>query len=725
MEHSNTIILTVVVAMSAGVLIIATARRLDVSAVVLLLGGGVLLGPEVAGVVRPGELGQGLQAIVSIAIALILFEGGLTLDPRHYRSAPIFIRRLLSVGVLVTWLGTAAILWALLGFAPVFCLLAASLVIVTGPTVIGPLLRRIKVVPKIHGILHWEGVLIDPVGVFIAILCFEWLVASDSEVVVLSRFLGRFVWGLGLGVLSGLAIDRLLRGRWIPGDMVNVAALGGAVLVYGIAEMVFTESGLLAVTVGGLVLGLRKPVELQRIRQFKAEITDLLIGTLFILLAAKLDLSRFAEFGWRGLLAVLALMVVVRPVAVHLCAIGRGLDWRERLFLAWVAPRGIVAASMASLFALGLQDVGHPDAAFLETFTYSVIAITVTVHSLSAGGLARLLGLRRSEPMGWLIIGAHRLGRTVARFIADTRRTPVVLMDTNAVAVDAARAEGLEALQIDARDPEIEELLQLHGLGYLLALTDDEDLNMLLCHRWSGELDSAHLYFWARNDAEEGQTVGHAVWTRLPKPSVLSGELERGEAILTRRGADEADGDTPLVVNRDGRIDLRPQPGTLSLAAPQSALFLHREADLLGNALDAELACRCAGRTAVALFGELITVVGGRLPGRADQLLDELLQREQHMSSGIGHGVAIPHAYADVARPVCAIAQTPDTELTGPDGQPVRLVFLLVSPRDDHPGHLATLAEIARTVGDEGTRQRLLDAQEPGDMVAIIRDFSR
>ena len=726
LESSHAMVFTVVVAMAAGVFLIGIARRVEVSAVALLLFGGVLLGPVGLGWVQPAGLGSGLRTIVSLAVALILFEGGLTLDPRQYRSASSLIRRLLTLGVVVTWVGTAACLWVLFGFDPVFCLLAASLVIVTGPTVIGPLLKRIKVTPRIHGVLHWEGVLIDPVGVFVAILCFDWLVAQDREVVVLSRFVLRFAWGLGLGVIAGLVIDRWIRSRWIPDEMPNVAALGGAVLVFGAAELLFSESGLLAVTVAGLTLGLRQPADLHRIRAFKAEITDLLIGTLFILLSASLDPLRFAAIGLPGLAAVAVVMVVVRPLSVQLCALGLDMNWRERLFLSWVAPRGIVAASMASLFAYDLQARGYAQAAFLETFTYSVIAVTVVVHSLTAGTLAGWLGLRRPEPTGWLIVGAHPLGRAVGRFIAEGLGRRVVLMDTNPAAVAAALAEGLQAHESDARDPGVEELLDEEGLGHLLALTDNEDLNMLLCHRWSGELARSRLFYWASSEAEEGQREGTAVWTRLPKPSVLSGELERGEAVLSQAPIGQAHEDIPLAVIHDGTLLLKPSPRGDGTGGPEIALLLRREADLLANAVHPELVLDTSSGSPETLFRELLELARARAPGLSvEALVAELVARERLLSSGIGHGVAVPHTFTDVPARLCVLARLQGVAtFQAPDAEAVRLVLLLISPAGDHEGHLKTLAEVARLLGSRDTRAALLAASDAAGMVAALRHYT-
>ena len=410
-DASHDMLLTMAAAISAGVILLALAHRLNLPAIVLLVAGGVALGPEGLGLVKPAVLGDGLRVIVALAIGLILFEGGLTLDVRGYRSASSMIQRLLTIGLLTTGLSTAVAIWLIFDFPFAFCLLAASLVVVTGPTVIAPLLKRIKVQAKLHGILHWEGVLIDPIGVFIAILCFEWIVVQDHEQ-VLWRFLLRFVWGLGLGIVGGVLVYLLIRIRLIVDEMLNVFALAAAVLIFGLAESFLPEAGLLAVTASGFVLGILGPGQLKRIRHFKAEITDLLIGTLFILLVARLDLDQFIAFGSQGALLVAAVVLVARPLNILNSSWGlKDFNWREKLFLSWVAPRGIVAASMASLFAINLQEKGiFPQAPFLETFTYSIIISTVVLQGFSAGLLAWALGLKRPPPQGLAHRRRPRLG---------------------------------------------------------------------------------------------------------------------------------------------------------------------------------------------------------------------------------------------------------------------------------------------------------------------------
>jgi NhaP-type Na+/H+ or K+/H+ antiporter/mannitol/fructose-specific phosphotransferase system IIA component (Ntr-type) len=722
-QVTHGMLMTLVMAISAGILLIVLSRRLNISAIVLLLLGGVLLGPEGMGIVHSEKLGNLLSVIVSLAVGLILFEGGLTLDLKGYQSASGIIRRLLSVGVLVTWIVTAALIWVVFHFDLFFCFLAASLVIVTGPTVIAPLLKRIKVKSNLHSILHWEGVLIDPVGVFIAILCYEWIGDAGRDV-ALAKFLLRFIWGLILGVGGGLIIYQFIKRRWVPDDMINAFALGAATLVFGCAEALFSESGLLAVTVAGFVLGVKKPGELKEIRQFKAEITDLLIGTLFILLAARLELRQFAEFGWQGVLIVLGVMFLVRPLNILACGWRLGLPWRERVFLSWVAPRGIVAASMASLFSLNLAKQGVAHAAFIETFVYSVIVATVLIQGFTAGPLAKILGLQRPDPTGWLIVGAHALGRSVAHFLNDVGQKFVVLVDTNLQAVAEAQSEGLVALQEDARDIELEGYDEIQSIGSVLALTDNEDLNMLVCQHWGDILGRENVHYWC---GREGNAfAGHAVWVGLPKPSVMSGELDRGEAVVMHLKDPQRDADNParyLLGIGKGHVHLSED----DFASGFDVLLLRREAEYLVASMRPRLIMRLDVDDWQAVLTTLVAGVVELVPNLSgEEILSMLIDRENIFPSALGHGVAVPHIYSDdINFRICAFAQVPNgVDWMAHDGDPVRLVFLLISPSGNAEGHLETLAEIARLASNGKNRDDLLSADVPDGVLRMVRKLS-
>ena len=728
---------TLALALGAGAFLTVIAKQFKVPGIVLLLFGGILLGPEFIGWVRPSELGGTLNVLVSLAVGLILFEGGLTLNIDGYRSAGAVIRRLLTVGVVVTWGATALAIYLLYGFDPTFCMLAGSLVIVTGPTVIQPILKRIRLNWNLHHTLHWEGVLIDPIGVFAAVLAFEWAVGGGGEQALLNLGL-RIVGGLAIGYTVGEFASWLLRRRFVPEELLNVFMVGIAILVFAVTEALIAEGGLLGVTVAGLVIGARKPPSLKSIVEFKSVITDLLIGFVFILLTARLELVQFAEFGIKGFLLVGLVIAVVRPLAIGACTFGSEINWRERVFLSWVAPRGVVAASMASLFALTLAEQPQVSAAlpkFLESFVYSVIFVTVVLQGFSAGPLASLLRVLEKPAQGWIIVGAHALGRAFASFLRDVRGVPVILVDGNRKAVLEAQQEGHAALMADARETdELEERDELQGIGRLLAFTDNEDLNELLCKKWEPTFGKQNVFRWSDTKSESERATGHVLWTWMPKPSMISSELVLGEAAIVELEGERLEsprGLAALLSANANEVLLDPGPSsklkTAKSAAPRT-LYLQREADYLLNALRPDLVVRLEVEDKAAVFRSLADVVASAVPSLdADEIFDDVSLREATMPTGLGRAVALPHTrLAKLTTPICAVAQLrPPVHFDGAEDEAVSLVFLLLSPKDQPELHLAILGEIARLVADATVRDQLVEAHQPDEMIGLIRRYRR
>lgn len=724
-------LLSIAMSVAAGMLVLAMCRKYSLPAIVFLLLSGVLLGPQCVGLVQPASLGAVLPALVSLAVGLILFEGGLTLDVAGYRTVPRVIRRLLTLGVMVTWLGTASLVYLLYGHDLVFCLFAGSLVIVTGPTVIIPLLKRIKPVPAIQHILHWEGVLIDPIGVIIAFSAFE-LYLHESGRGAVTGFMLSIASGVAVGFVGGGLLFLMLRHAWFPADMRNGMILATAIGIFGLAEALASEAGVLAVTIAGFVTALSRCPELRTVRQFKGEISDLLIGTLFVLLAARLDFSQFRAFGLQGACLVAGVIFILRPLSIISCTQRSGLGWREKLFLGWVAPRGIVAASMASVFGLQLHSAGRPEqAVFVETFVFAVIMATVLLQGFTAAPLARWLRLRRRPADGWMVVGAHRLGRQVAGFLCGRVTPNVFLVDTNAAAVTAAQEEGLVAVQADARDleglgPEAEQ----RNVGHVLAMTDNEDLNEVICQRWAESLPPEHLFRWASRAEAPGvphsRSHGQPVLCHLPKPSLISAELDGHDAWVADMAPTAMPAAGDCLLWADVRVHFSaPGRGAGRRVPGARCLVLQRRAQYLPQSIREDLVfLDQAGETMTAVIGTMVARLAACFPvlPKAD-LLDALMRVEAIQPSTVGNGLAIPHAYSpQLDRSVCAVARLASgVKVQAPDGQPVRWVFLLVGPANDPTSHLAILAEIGMLAAD-AERCRALDrVQTPRDFVALIR----
>jgi len=461
-----------------------------------------------------------------------------------------------------------------------------------------------------------------------------------------------------------------------------------------------------------------------------------MIGMLFILLAARLDLDSFEVYGTSLILAVALVMLVVRPLNVVVSSFSLrdrkfALSLREMAFLSWVAPRGIVSASMASLITLRLLDKENadPDAAFVEVFTYSVIIGTVVVQGFTAGLLARVLGVRAPDRDGWLIVGAHRLGRRVAAYIHNTLDVDVVLIDSNANAIETCHKRGLLAFCGDARDTRIEEEPEMLSVGNVLALTDNGDLNVLVCQSWAEVFGPQHCFRWgaAERPGSGNDHSGRKVWSSLPRPSRVSGELARSEAMLLVQGSDDtfegSEQVVPLLATVDGRIVLSNGD---SFNPPDGApiLELHREIDNLSQAVDPRLVFTIEETTIEAVMGAISSHLAAVLPFTDQEtMLEQMSDPAMLRAASIGFEVAIPRARVEgLANPICAICRIPEGLDLG-SAAPVRLMFALLTPLDDTECYLDLLSEISQVVAHRRTRNRLLHTASPVEIVEVVRSF--
>ena len=717
-------------ALAIGFYLTIIARKLHTPAIVFLLSGGVICGPEIANLVRPEDLGEFLPLIVHLAVALILFEGGMTLNLKDYLGSSREIRRLLTIGVLVTWFGTAFLLHGIMAIPLPYALLAASLVIVTGPTVILPIIRRIRLEPRVNNILHWESVLIDAIGVFIAILCYEWVVVGTQGQAV-ANFIFRIGVGLLIGISGAYLLCRSIRARVVPGRSVNAFALATAIMIFTITEAFIKEAGILAVTVAGLYMGWNRPARLKDIKQFKEEISDLLIGLLFMLLAARLEFGQFIEFGMLGLLAVACVIFLIRPLAVFLSTAGSSLTMRQKLFLSWLGPKGIVAASMASLFSLELQkrSLDVVDPRFLETFTYSVICSTVILQGFSAGFVARMLGLRQPEPNGWLIVGANRFSADLSRDLAEEWKMPVVVMDTNARLIKNIQSNHVKAIRGDAMETDDwAHLMMEHRIGHLLALTDNAELNALLCQRWKEHFGEGHVFGWQPRDSsaapvQGGELAGTGIWNHLPRPSVVSSEMLHHESELLSVEPGESHSTPsgqllPLFTIQKKKIE----PVTsVKLNKETKALVLKRTTGFLRRALKRGKILKMEATSQQNLYEQIVqeaVKIEPRL--EVDHILEELEAEEKILPPYLGHGVSVPHIYSqNIDTRLCLLIQMQGEglKLQGLD-EHILLVFFIISPAGDPEGHLTTLAEVARICSEESFREYAL--REPITLEELI-----
>lgn len=711
---------------------VVLATRLKVPSIALLLLTGLAIGPEGMGILQPTALGSGLKLVVGMAVAIILFEGGLTLELQGARRSPVVIRRMLTMGVIITWLGTAVAIWALLGLSPSMSLLCGSLVIVTGPTVISPLLRRIAVRERLKHILYWEAVLVDAIGVFIAVLCFEWLTAGDVHATwgSVARFGARVALGAGVGISVGAVVAVILRRHLVSDEQVNIFVLAMALLAYAVCEALLHESGILAVIVAGLVIGLTRPSHLEQLKRFKLELTELGIGMLFILLAATLELEPFLKYGWKLVGAVAVLLLVLRPLVVASATWGRGFSIQEKLFLSWVAPRGIVAAFMASLFALGLaQNPATAEAAeFVRTFTFAVIGTTVILQGLSAPLLARLLGLEDKQRRTWLIVGDD----TVATDMAGALRSasvPALAVAPLDQAEPALRAEEF-LIRANPLDRGLLDDPRFGDVGHVITLSPNPYFNQLVCERWAELVGPAECYRATDPtiDAQPGDTrfgfAGMPVWSNAVGPVELEQGLEAGTLAIGPVANVSPEDTARFGENLVPLFWVDDQAG--------AAIWKKEHAQATGAGVIVAIRRRIPGLA--ELIADAVVVdharpdfelVVQRLLEQAarsqeglpvDELKRSIVERERSMPTAMGSGIAIPHAYYNQAsRSRCYVANVRNGfEAATPDGEPIRLVFLVLSPVGRAEEHLRSLASIAQLAHDP-IYNKFLERQASGE----------
>ncbi|MDT8306574.1 MAG: sodium:proton antiporter [Anaerolineae bacterium] len=470
--------------------------RLRLPSILLLLLFGFLAGP-VLGLVDPDRLlGEVLFPVVSLSVAIILFEGGLTLRLDELPEIGGVLARLISVGAVVTWTVAAVAAHFILQLDWGLSILLGAILIVTGPTVIGPLLRQIQPRGQASALLKWEGILIDPVGAVLAVLVFEAIIdggLQQAPTTILSGVLLTTLIGLGIGLAAAGMMIFLLRRFLIPDHLQNGVALLFILAAYTLSDWLHHESGLLTVTVMGLLVANQRRITIKHIVEFKESLQVLLIGILFIVLAARVEPVVILGLGWQSVVFLAVLILVARPLTIIVSTWGSQLTWKERLFMAWMAPRGIVAAAVASIFSFELVGAGYPGAEELVPLTFVVIMGTVSFYGLTAGPVARWLKLAEQDPQGVLIVGAHDYAREIACTLAEHGIT-VRLLDNNRENVRKGRLDGLEVYYGNAYSEEVLERLDLTGIGRLLAMTSNDEVNALAALHFPEVFSRAEVY---------------------------------------------------------------------------------------------------------------------------------------------------------------------------------------------------------------------------------------
>ena len=508
-EH-DMITLAVIVVLGIGSQWLAWWLKLP--AILFLLLTGLILGPF-TGFVQPDRLfGDLLFPMVSLGVAVILFEGGLTLHFNEIRGLGSVVRNLVTIGAVLNAVIIAAATHSFLSFSWELAFLFGALVSVTGPTVIVPMLRTVRPVSNLANILRWEGIIIDPLGALMAVLVFEFIVSGQDhqELLVFSKML--LTGGIS-GAAAAYGLATLLRRHLLPEYLHNVVTLALVLGVFTLANSIQSESGLLAVTIMGMMLGNMKNVPMEDILDFKESLSVLLISLLFIVLAARVNFKQFADVGWGAILVFVVILFIARPAMVLISTFGSKLGWREKALLSWIAPRGIVAAAVSALFALRLQELGFANAELLVPLTFMVIIGTVVVQSATARPLANYLKVAEPEPRGVLIVGANPVSRAIAKVLTE-KGFRVVIADTYWADIRTARMEGFATYYGNVVSEHADRHLDLVGIGRLFAMSRRPALNALACTRYKNEFGANNVYI-LQTAEEKGAPEKLAIATHL------------------------------------------------------------------------------------------------------------------------------------------------------------------------------------------------------------------
>ncbi|MFV1850982.1 MAG: cation:proton antiporter [Thalassospira sp.] len=472
------------------------AWRAGIPAIVILSALGLVLGPG-TGLIDPvADFGPLLQPLIAVAVAVILFEGGLALDFRELRHSVSGILRLTTVAPLLAWLLGAGAAHYLAGLSWPVAALFGGIMIVTGPTVIAPLLRHARLSKHPSTLLKWEGIVNDPIGALFAVLVYEIIVASQLGN-GLSGAIGHLAFNiivaLAIGLILGFCTVQVFRRGWIPEFLKAPLVLGVLLTCFAGANIVQEETGLLAVTVLGLVIGNAHLMAIDEIRRFKETLTVILVSSVFIILTATLKWSMVEELTWGHGLFVAAMLFVVRPVSIMGALSFSKIEWRERLLVGWIAPRGIVAVAVSGLFGTELVHLGYADGALLIPLAFAMVFTTVVLHGFSIRPMARYLDLAVNGPPGVLIVGAHQWTTDLALRLNELE-IPVVITDSRWHALRTAREAGLTTFYGEVLSEVFEHHLDTSALGKLIAATDNDAYNTLVCTDFAPEFGRRSVF---------------------------------------------------------------------------------------------------------------------------------------------------------------------------------------------------------------------------------------
>ena len=541
--------------------------------------------------------GENLFYFVSLAIGIILFEGGLTLRRGEITKVGGVIGKLISFGSAITFVGAGVAAHYVFGLDWRISFLFSALIIVTGPTVITPILRNIPLKKHVSAVLKWEGILIDPIGALVAVLVFEFIsVEGDAGYTkqALIEFGKIVLIGFSFGISAGYALYFSIKRKFIPHYLLNVVSLSIVLLVFVLSDQFAHESGLLAVVVMGMFLGNSDLPSLKELLYFKESLSVLLISILFILLSANISLEdMLLVYNWKTATLLIIIIFVLRPLGVFLSTAGSSLKTNEKLFISWVGPRGIVAAGIASLFGTKLVQEGVAGAEYITPLVFAVVLITVLLNAASARLFASVVGVFLKTSEGIMIVGASKVSRLIGTYLQKNNRH-VVLVDTNRLNIEKAKELGLEAINGNIYSDDLSDNIELNDVGYLLAMTGNDEINRQAIKRY-GKVFGENGSFRLMNSEERkvkntisskelfSTTHDYVRFMEVARdfPSIQELPIDTQSKFLKLLGyIEEEENAVPLFIkDENNHIDLIENPQEMEIADGSYLVYLGKPID--------------------------------------------------------------------------------------------------------------------------------------------------
>lgn len=766
MDHS--IITGIVLVLVLGIGSQWLAWQFRVPSILLLLIVGFVAGP-VTGVIDPAGLQEDwVFAFVSISIGVILFEGGLSLRLSELREIGGSVLNLITIGVLLTWLFVALAAYFVVGMNVTMSIQIGAILTVTGPTVVIPLLRHVRPTGRVRAIAKWEGITIDPVGAILAVLVLDTILilneatASGVDLAgwgpvaihAMKGLLLTITTSIGISALGAGLLIVLLRRRMVPDYLQSSVALAIVVGTFALSNVLQEESGLLEVTLLGIIMANQRLVPVRRISDFKEDLQVLLIASLFIVLSARLELSALEYINGRTILFLVILILVVRPIVVWVSSVNTKLTGKEIAFLSWIAPRGIVAAAVASLFSFQLAPIYPDQAESLVPIVFMVIVGTVAVYGLTLAPVARYLGLADPNPSGFAILGAHSWARKLALVLQD-HGFKVLIIDSNTKNVDLARQQGLPAEPANAVSEAVLDDLDLSGIGNFLAITSNDEVNTLAVLNFTEIFESNDVYqldarvLRKKHDhAKESPSNlrGRPLFGRGVTFMSLTEMFDEGgqiESIEVTDGLsyemikDQFDDESVLlfVIRGEEALVSTTDMGLSPSAGDTVVLFVPARFNKKADADGAVYGHLVASAAVLDLeesisFEEVVDRAAAEfavhLPIPAAKLAAGFSEMSKSGAMPVAGGVALPHfRLSNIQEPILLIVRSKtgikvESENSPEKEQTVHAVLFHVSPEDRPGQHLRTLANLASRIDDENFMESWVDANGEQQLKEVL-----